>query len=360
LTGRLQKETIMHLGRLSKIHLGLMAAVVIGLNLLGWGMLWSLKNIDVAVVGIGVLAFFFGLRHAFDADHIAAIDNVTRKMRQEGKMPVGVGFFFALGHATVVLLLSMIIVFFVRSAAEGGMSWFQEWGGVISMTVSAGFLTAIGLLNLVIFKQLLAAFKRYRVSGADGGIGDFDMEALLNKRGLWARLFRGMNRHIDKSWKMFIIGFLFGFGFDTATEIAILGISATAAQSGMLPLWGVMVFPLLFAAGMTMMDTIDGVLMLKAYDWAMADAIRKLFFNLWITGLSVVLALGIGTIEWMQLIADKAGWDNPFWQALESLNFGDLGIAIVVLMFLAWGIAWWYYRKAVRQIRISAKLPKSE
>lgn len=336
-----------------------MAIIIISLNILGWGMLWGLRNLDVAVLGIGALAYFFGLRHAFDADHIAAIDNVTRKMRQEGKMPVAVGFFFALGHATVVLLLSMIIVFIVRSAAEEGMTWFKEWGGVISTVVSAGFLTAIGLLNLVIFKELMSGYRRYRSGEGGSHIEDFDMEALLNKRGLWSRLFRTMNRHIDKSWKMFIIGFLFGFGFDTATEIAVLGISATAAQNGALPLWGVMVFPLLFAAGMTMMDTIDGVLMLKAYDWAMADAMRKLFFNLWITGLSVVVALGIGTIEWMQLVAEKMGWDNLFWESIESLNFGQLGIGVVGLMLTAWAIAWWYYRRAVDQIKSGQKTAKT-
>ena len=335
---------------LSKKKIGYIAGVVLTLNLLGWGMLWALKEVDVAVLGIGVLAYFFGLRHAFDADHIAAIDNVTRKLRQEGKMPVGVGFFFALGHATVVMLLSMIIVFVVRSAAEEGMTWFKEWGGVISTVVSAGFLTAIGLLNLVIFRQLLAGYRNYRESGQLATDG-FDMEELLNKRGLWSRIFRTMNRHIDKSWKMFIVGFLFGFGFDTATEIAVLGISATAAQNGLLPLWGVMVFPLLFAAGMTLMDSVDGILMLKAYDWAMADAMRKLFFNLAITGLSVVVALGVGTIEWMQLVAEKLGWENFFWQALESLDFGQLGIGVVILMVLAWGIAWWYYRHALKDLR---------
>ena len=335
---------------LSKKHLGLIGLVIVTLNVFGWGMLWALKEVDVAVLGIGVLAYFFGLRHAFDADHIAAIDNVTRKLRQEGKMPVGVGFFFALGHATVVMLLSMIIVFVVRSAAEEGMTWFEEWGGVISTVVSAGFLTAIGLLNLVIFRQLLAGYRNYR-AGGQTAMGEFDMEELLNKRGLWARLFRTMNRHIDKSWKMFIVGFLFGFGFDTATEIAVLGISATAAQNGVLPLWGVMVFPLLFAAGMTLMDSVDGILMLKAYDWAMADATRKLFFNLTITGLSVIVALGIGTIEWLQLVAEKMGWDNLFWQTLESLNFGQLGIGVVVLMLLAWGTAWWYYRRALEDLR---------
>jgi high-affinity nickel-transport protein len=326
--------------------------VIIVLNLISWGMLWSLKNLDISVLGIGALAYFFGLRHAFDADHIAAIDNVTRKMRQEGKMPVGIGFFFALGHSAVVMLLSMIIVFFVRSAAEEGMKWFQEWGGIISTVVSAGFLTAIGLLNLIIFKELLSAFLLYRSGKKTIESDNFDMDELLNKRGLWSRLLRTINRHIDKSWKMFVVGFLFGFGFDTATEIAVLGISATAAQNGLLPLWGVMVFPLLFAAGMTLMDSIDGILMLKAYDWAMADTMRKLFFNIWITGLSVVVALGVGTIEWLQLIADKMGWKNGFWEVVESLNFGQLGIIIVVLMIITWGIAWWYYHRVLLHISL--------
>ena len=324
---------------LNRRHLALIGAVVLGLNLLGWGMLWGLRNVDVAVLGIGALAYAFGLRHAFDADHIAAIDNVTRKLRQEGKMPVAVGFFFSLGHSTVVFLLSFVLVFIVREAGES--LWFKEWGGVFSTVVGAGFL---------IFRQLLSTYRGYRKQQAIGETPEMRLDELLDKRGFFNRIFRGMNRHIDESWKMFWVGFLFGFGFDTATEIAVLGISATAAQSGVLPLWGVMVFPLLFAAGMTLLDSIDGILMLKAYDWAMADALRKLFFNLTITGLSVVIALGIGTIEWMQLLSDRLGWDGGIWESIRDLDFGQLGIGVVVLMLGAWGIAWVYYRRALRHV----------
>lgn len=345
----------MHLTKISQKNISIIAFIIILLNIVSWIMLWSIRDLDVTIFGIGVLAYFLGLRHAFDADHIAAIDNVTRKMRQEGKMPVGVGFSFALGHSAVVMLLSMIIVFFVRNAAEDGMKWFQDWGGVISMTVSAGFLTAIGLLNLIIFKQLFHTFKAYKESKVDINRDDFDMDELLNKRGLWSRLLRTINKNIDKSWKMFFIGFLFGFGFDTATEIAVLGISATAAQNGVLPLWSVFIFPLLFASGMILMDTIDGILMLKAYDWAMADKMRKLFFNLWITGLSIVVALGIGTIEWMQLFADEMKLENSFWNMIKSLEFGQLGIIIVTLIIFTWGIAWWFYHRTMNEIKVNKK-----
>lgn len=325
-----------------------MGGVILFLNLAGWSVLFGLRTIDVTVVGIGLLAFAFGLRHAFDADHIAAIDNVTRKLRQEGQKPVGVGFFFSLGHSTVVLLLSVLIVFLVRQAGEEG-SWFREWGGVFSAVVSAGFLTLIGLINLVIFRHLFRAFRKARRAGPQAGNPETGLDAMLEERGFFNRIFRGVNKRIDKSWKMFYLGFLFGFGFDTATEIAVLGISATAAQNGVLPLWGVMVFPVLFAAGMTLLDTLDGVLMLKAYDWAMADAMRKLYFNLVITGLSVLVALGIAGLGWLRLLAEQAGLHGLFWDGMESLDPARVGMGVVGMMLLAWAVAWGYYRRALRE-----------
>jgi high-affinity nickel-transport protein len=330
---------------LPKRNLLLVATSILVLNLLSWGMLWYLKSVSITVLGIGALAYFFGLRHAFDADHIAAIDNVTRKLRQDGQMPVGVGFFFSLGHSTIVLLLTMALIFLL-SQTHGRLEWFKEWGGTFSTTVSAGFLTAIGILNLIIFMQL---YKAYKINQTDIAITDAKLDEMLSNRGFWAKIFRGLNRHINKSYKMFAVGFLFGLGFDTATEIAVLSISADAAKNGLLPLWGVLVYPMLFGAGMTLMDSIDGILMLKAYDWAMKDSLRKLFFNLSITGMSVLVALLIGTIEWIQLFGEKFGAEGAFWSILKELSFGQLGIVIICMMLLSWLIAWRYYKKALTQ-----------
>jgi len=332
---------------LSKPHLALITISILALNLLGWGALWHLKNVDVTVLGIGTLAYFLGMRHAFDADHIAVIDNVTRKLRQDGQMPVGVGFFFSLGHSSVVLLLSMALIFLV-SQFEGRSEWFKEWGGTFSTVVSAGFLTAIGILNLIIFLQLYKSYKDCKLNRLDGTTTDAKIDEMLSSRGFWAKIFRGVNKYVDKSYKLFAVGFLFGFGFDTATEIAVLSLSADAARSGTLPLWGVLVYPTLFAAGMTLMDSIDSIIMLKAYDWAMRDTMRKLFFNLSITGMSVLVALLVGGIEWLQLFGRKFGAEGGFWGALGELNFGELGIVIVCMMLVSWLVAWWYYKDAVR------------
>jgi len=319
------------------------AVSVVGvLNVAAWAAALGLGELDAATLGMAALAYFLGLRHAFDADHIASIDNVTRKLRQDGQRPAAVGLFFSLGHSTVVVMLSLGVVIFAR-AASGRIGDLERFGNSFGVTISAAFLTLIGMVNLYIFIRLWQMLARHR-RGEGGGAREGEIQDLLEQRGLLAGAFRWIYRHIHRSWQMYPVGLLFGLGFDTATEVAILGISATMAR-GSLPLWGVMVFPLLFTAGMTLMDTADGLAMLKIYDWAMIDQVRKLLFNTAITGLGVLVALVVGTIEWLQLLWLKEGWQGGFGVILQRLDFSALGGIVAALMVLVWLVAWIYYRR---------------
>ena len=297
-----------------------------------------------AMVGVGVLAYFIGVRHGFDADHIAAIDNVTRKLRQDGERPAATGLFFALGHSTIVVLLSMMVAIMVRSR-PGRPQLLGIINGAVGVLVSAAFLTGIGIINMMIFLQLWRTLHRSLDADKNAaGVAD-SVETLLDQRGFMGRVLGFLYRHVDASWKMYPVGALFGLGFDTATEVAILGISATAAASGKLQIWGVMVFPLLFTAGMSFVDALDGAVMMQVYDWAFADAARKLFFNTVITGLSVLIALAVAGIEWLQILGgqfQRAGW---LWNAIASLNTTESGVIIVALMMLTWLLAWQQYRR---------------
>ena len=293
------------------------------------------------LLGTGLLAYGFGLRHAVDADHIAAIDNVTRKLMQDGQKPVSIGFFFALGHSTVVLLVAAA----VAATAAALQTRFEAWktvGGIVSTSVSALFLFLIAAINIVILRGVWRAFNKIR-RGEGYDNGDFDL--LLNNRGLLARLFRPMFRLVSKPIWMLPLGFLFGLGFDTATEVSLLGISATQAAQG-LPIWVVLVFPVLFAAGMSLVDTTDGILMLGAYEWAFIRPIRKLYYNLTITLVSVVVAVLIGGIEALGLLADQLELKGRFWDAIGMLNdnFNNLGFIIIGVFILAWLISFVIYR----------------
>lgn len=329
------------LGGFDRRALTATAVTLLALHGVAWGWLLALLPAHPALLGIGALAYFLGLRHAFDADHIAAIDNVTRKLRQDGQRPVAVGLFFSLGHSAVVLLLSIVVAWLARDA-QALIHRAGEAGGWIGTIVSAGFLTLIGLVNLVIFRRLLRLLLAHRRGDA---ISAEAVEALLAQRGGMSRLFRTVYARIRASWQMLPLGFLFGLGFDTATEIAVLGLSAAFAQHSGFPVWGVLVFPLLFAAGMSLMDTLDGLAMLKVYDWAMQDAARKLGFNLIITGLSVFVALAVGSVEWLQLLGEQGGLQGRLWGWLDALDFSALGLAVTALMLTAWALAWRHYRR---------------
>jgi high-affinity nickel-transport protein len=285
------------------------------------------------LLGTALLAYSFGLRHAVDADHIAAIDNVTRKLMQEGKRPVGVGFMFSLGHSTVVVLGSAAIAA-TALTLQHRMDGARVVGGVIGTLVSALFLFGIAAVNIVVLTSIYRAFVRVR-NGARYVDEDFDM--LLASRGFLSRLFRPMFAMIRRSWHMYPLGVLFGLGFDTATEIGLLGISAAEASKG-LPLWSIMAFPALFAAGMSLIDTTDNILMLGAYGWAFIKPVRKLYYNMTITFVSVVVALVVGGIEGLGLLAGQFHWNGLFWGMVLKLNgnFGALGYFIIGIFALSW------------------------
>lgn len=303
-------------------------------NVAAW--IWALLvfRTHPLLLGTALLAYGFGLRHAFDADHIAAIDNVTRKLMQDGKRPATVGFYFALGHSTVVILVAAAIAITASAVSAHYGAAAHTIGGIISTSVSAAFLLAIALMNLMIFRSVWRTFQRVR---AGGTYDDEDFDLLLSKRGFAARLFRPLFRLIRHAWHMYPLGFLFGLGFDTATEVALLGISATEAAKGT-SWWIIMMFPALFAAGMSLMDTTDGVLMLGAYDWAFVKPIRKLFYNMTITLVSVVIALLIGGIEALGLLVEQLHLSGRFWDWVTKLNgnFGTLGFVIVGVFIFAW------------------------
>ncbi|WP_248915212.1 HoxN/HupN/NixA family nickel/cobalt transporter [Pseudomonas moorei] len=316
-------------------------SVLIGINVLAW--VWALVAFHdhPILLGTALLAYGFGLRHAVDADHIAAIDNVTRKLMQEKKRPVTLGFFFSLGHSAVVVLAS-IGVALATSAMKDNFEGYKEMGGVISTSVSALFLFVIALMNLIILRSIYKAWRHVRQGGA---YVDDDFDLLLADRGLLARIFRPLFRLITRSWHMFPMGFLFGLGFDTSTEIALLGISANQASQGLSP-WAIMVFPVLFSAGMSLVDTLDGHLMLGAYGWAYMKPIRKIYYNMTITLVSVVVAVVIASIEALGLISNKLAMQGPVWDVIGKLNdhFGLLGYIIIGIFITSWAISVMLYR----------------
>ncbi len=315
--------------------------LLIAINVGAW--LWALVAFHAhpVLLGTALLAYSFGLRHAVDADHIAAIDNATRKLMQEQKRPVAVGFFFSLGHSSVVVLASIAVAFTAATLKEH-FEAFKAVGGVIGTSVSALFLLVIALMNLVILRSIYKAWRHVRQGGA---YVEEDFDLLLADRGFMARIFRPLFRLISRSWHLYPLGFLFGLGFDTATEIALLGISATQAAQGLSP-WSIMVFPLLFSAGMSLVDTLDGHLMLGAYGWAYMKPIRKIYYNMSITLVSVIVAVIIGSIEALGLIADQLELKGNFWGFIGSLNdsFGMLGYIIIGIFIASWAASVLLYR----------------
>src|SRR5690348_14265377 len=317
------------------------------LHVLGWGLLLIYGASHPGFLALGGLAYTFGLRHAFDADHISAIDNTTRKLLQNGRKPVGVGFFFSLGHSTVVLLIAVALGLAVKWIVEGVVSDSGELrsiGGAVGTLVSGGFLVAIGVLNLVVLLDIIRVYRKMRR-------GEYDREGLeheLMSGGLMTRLFGRIFRLVDQSWHMYPVGFLFGLGFDTASEVALLAISAGAAAQG-LPFAAVVSLPLIFAAGMSLMDTADGAFMSKAYSWAFASPIRKVFYNLTVTSLSVFIALFVGLVELAQILIDLMHLRGPVFDWVEHLNFlGSAGFVIVGAFALTWAAAFLFYK--VRRI----------
>src|SRR5471032_422989 len=315
--------------------------VLIGINVVAWVWAFVAFHDHPLLLGTALLAYGFGLRHAVDADHIAAIDNVTRKLMQEKKRPVAVGFFFSLGHSTVVVLASLGVAL-ATSLMSGHFEQYKDVGGVVGTLVSALFLFVIALMNLVILRAIYKAWRHVKSGGAYVE-EDFDM--LLADRGFLSRFFKPLFRLITRSWHMYPLGFLFGLGFDTASEIALMGISASQASQGLSP-WSIMVFPLLFSAGMSLIDTLDGHLMLGAYGWAYLKPIRKIYYNMTITLVSVIVAIVIVGIEALGLLADQLKLQGPVWDAIGTLNdnFGTLGFVIIGIFVFSWIVSVLIYR----------------
>jgi high-affinity nickel-transport protein len=288
-------------------------------------------------LGIGITAYTLGLRHAFDADHIGAIDNTTRKLMAEGQRPLSVGFFFSLGHSTVVFLLGVLVVFGVRGlsgALEDDGSTLHTATGLVGPAVSGSFLFLIGLLNLVILVNILGIFRRMR----QGQFDEQELEDELQARGLMNRFYGRATRAIRKPWQMYPLGLLFGLGFDTATEVGLLVLAGGAAAGG-LPFYAIICLPILFAAGMSLFDTIDGAFMNFAYGWAFSKPIRKIFYNLTVTGLSVAVALGIGSIELLAVFAEKLSLSGGLWDVVTGVDLNSIGYIVVGLFVATWALA---------------------
>ncbi len=323
-----------------RVRLGGFYGIVALLHVIGWGLYLHFSAHYPALIGLGFVAYLFGLRHAFDADHIAAIDDTVRFMLQKGERPLGVGFFFSLGHSTIVMGLAIAIAF-AASAVMVDLPQLRNVGGIIGVCVSGVFLWVIGILNLLVLLDLLKVWQQAR----SGTHGHQHLEALLAQRGLLNRLFRGrLQKLMDHSWQMYPLGLLFGLGFDTASEVALLAMTA-GASAGNLPIPAVLSVPILFAAGMTLMDTTDGVLMSKAYDWAFLNPVRKIFYNVTTTGLSAGVALLIGSIELLQVLIGALGLHGGVFDGIARLDFGMLGYVIVGVFLLACGssVAVWKF-----------------
>ncbi|MEV8099863.1 HoxN/HupN/NixA family nickel/cobalt transporter [Kitasatospora sp. NPDC085879] len=328
-----------------------MGGFIVALHVVGWVTLGAvvapehhLIGTKSSGLGIGVTAYTLGMRHAFDADHIAAIDNTTRKLMDQHKRPLSVGFWFSLGHSSVVFALAVLLSFGVKALAgplQDDGSRLHRVTGLIGTAVSGSFLYLIAIVNLVILAGIWKVFRRMRT----GRLDERALEERLDKRGLMNRLLGRVTGSVSKPWQMYPLGMLFGLGFDTATEIALLVLAGSGAASG-LPWYAILCLPVLFAAGMCLLDTIDGSFMNFAYGWAFSKPVRKIYYNLTITGLSVAVALIIGTVELLGLLADQLNLHGAFWDWISGLDLNTVGFVIVGLFFATWIIALTVWRFA--------------
>jgi high-affinity nickel-transport protein len=340
------------------IRIALLFGVITVIHVIAWGVLVVLVvpahytvGTKVFGLGLGVTAYTLGLRHAFDADHIAAIDNTTRKFMADGKRPVSTGFWFALGHSGMVVIMAALIAMgaHLASVLSDQSSKAHKTLGLIGTSVSGGFLYLIAILNLAAMLGILRVWRAMR----QGEFDEAQLAASLDQRGLVNRLLGGLLKAISHPWQMFPIGMLFGLGFDTATEVTIMMLAGSGAASG-LPWYAILVLPLLFAAGMSLFDTLDGTFMNFAYHWAFANPVRKIYYNLTVTGLSVAVAFVIGSIEIVGLLHDDAGISTPVTDWIAGLDLNNVGFIIVGLFVAVWTIAVAYWRIAKVETRMSS------
>jgi high-affinity nickel-transport protein len=309
-------------------------SLLILFNLVVWGLAFFTLQGSPWLFSTAVLAYTFGLRHAVDADHIAAIDNVTRKLMQEGKQPAAAGLFFSLGHSSVVILATAGIALTTKAILQNKVTQLHDLGSVLGTSISALFLILIAIMNLLIFRSIYHVFKQVRLGKP---YQEEDIDQMMSQSGFLVRRFRRIFKLISHSWQMYPLGFLFGIGFDTATEVLLLGLAASQTADGM-SLWTVLIFPALFTAGMTLIDTTDGIIMLGAYGWAFLKPVRKLYYNLTITFISVLIALFVGTIETFGLISNKLEIRGWVWDLIHELNDHSniVGYVIIAIFIVSW------------------------
>jgi nickel/cobalt transporter (NiCoT) family protein len=355
-------EVVRTLTAAERRRAGLMFSSIAALHIIGFGVFLAFvapshyKGLGIGVAG---LAYSLGLRHAFDADHIAAIDNTTRKLMHDGKRPLSIGYWFSLGHSTVVVAIGAGVVLAektVYGAVSRGNSNLEHFGGIFGTVVSATFLYLIALLNLVILAGIFRVFRAMR----QGTYDEAELERQLNSRGLMFRFFGRWMKAIDAEWQMYPVGVLFGLGFDTATEVALLATTALLAAQH-LPLYSIVCLPMLFTAGMTLMDTIDGIFMNFAYSWAFFNPVRKVYYNLAITGLSVSICFFIGTIEVLGLLPSQlGGLHSGFWNYMANFDINKAGFVIVGMFVVCWAGALAFWRFGRVEERWGARLKQAD
>lgn len=327
--GEKMKIIVIYVPIVTATIFGIIASTIIG-------------EMSVPLAGLGIVAYIFGLRHGVDADHVAAIDNTTRKLMQEGKKPLTVGTWFSLGHSTIVVGMIVALVISTRVIA-GSITDFQNAGGIIGTSVSGGFLAIMGMINVVIALGVYKIFKRLQA----GQLDNAELEDLLNKRGLLNRYFAPLFKIVRKPWQIYPIGVLFGLGFDTASEVALIAISVGVGVSSAIPIWMILILPFMFTCGMVLVDTTDSITMRMAYGWAFLKPIRKIYYNLTITIISVLVAFVIGGVELLQVLSGKLGFSGPFWDWLNNLDFETLGYGVIAIFVISWivSIAIYKYKK---------------
>ena len=339
-----------------KAKIAIIFAVLIGITAFGFSAAFIIGKIAVVLAGLGIVAYVFGLRHGVDADHIAAIDNTTRKLMQEGKRPYTVGMWFSLGHSAVVVGLIIGIVAATRAVASN-IPALQSTGAVIGTLVSGSFLWIIGFINAVIVIGIYKIFQTLK----QGKLNQQELDNLLENRGFMNRFFRPLFKIISKPWQIFPIGLLFGLGFDTASEVALIAISVGIGVSTSIPLYYILILPLLFTCGMVTVDTADGVAMRVAYGWAFLNPIRKIYYNLTVTVTSVLVAWAIGTVEILQVLSSELNFNGWFWSWVNGLNFEMIGFGIIGIFALSWGFSfmYWRFKRFDKQIDINQPMQAS-